>query len=96
MRILGNGVFNKSLQRFTQDKGAFNAWYSEVSFAAWKNYHEVKARYPSLSPLGNNYYYFNIKGNTYRIEVIIRFQSQLVVIEWIGTHAEYDKRNKKR
>ncbi|NCC37202.1 MAG: type II toxin-antitoxin system HigB family toxin, partial [Chloroflexia bacterium] len=34
---------------------------------------------------------FNIKGNHYRLVVKVRYQQGLVVIEWVGTHAEYDK-----
>ena len=95
MRILGNDKFNEALLRFTNDQGAFKSWYCEVENAVWKTPHEVKERYPRLSPLGSNQYYFDIKGNTYRIEVLMHFESQLAIIKWIGTHAEYDKRNKK-
>ena len=95
MHILGIDQLNKAIKRFAQDQEAF-AWHSDVKSASWKNYHEVKASYSSFSPLGKDCYCFNIKGNTYRIEVIIHFQSQLVLIKRIGTHAEYDKWNKKR
>lgn len=33
----------------------------------------------------------NIKGNTLRLVVQVRFESGLVLIEWVGTHAEYDR-----
>jgi len=36
---------------------------------------------------------FNIKGNTYRLVVKARYQNGIVLIEWIGTHAEYDKQD---
>jgi mRNA interferase HigB len=34
---------------------------------------------------------FNIKGNTYRLFVAIKYEFQVVYIRFIGTHAEYDK-----
>jgi mRNA-degrading endonuclease HigB of HigAB toxin-antitoxin module len=39
---------------------------------------------------------FNVKGNDYRLEVNVAFKSGLVVVKWIGTHAEYDERNARR
>jgi mRNA interferase HigB len=35
---------------------------------------------------------FDIKGNSYRLVVKVRYQNGLVVVEWVGTHAEYDKK----
>jgi len=33
---------------------------------------------------------FNIKGNNYRLVVVIKFTIQFVYIRFIGTHKEYD------
>ncbi|MHB1591052.1 MAG: type II toxin-antitoxin system HigB family toxin [Sulfuricella sp.] len=33
-----------------------------------------------------------IKGNSYRLVVQVRYRGGIVVIEWIGTHAEYSKK----
>lgn len=41
--------------------------------------------------VGNDRYVFNIKGNDYRLIVVIRFVKGRVFIRFIGTHAEYDK-----
>ena len=35
-------------------------------------------------------WYFNIKGNDYRLVVAIDYEKGIVWIKWIGTHAEYD------
>ena len=34
---------------------------------------------------------FNIKGNTYRLIVLINYAKSKIYIKWVGTHAEYDK-----
>jgi mRNA interferase HigB len=39
---------------------------------------------------------FNVKGNAYRLEVMVAYRTGSVAIEWIGTHAQYDERNKRR
>ena len=39
---------------------------------------------------------FNVKGNAYRLEVTVAYRTGVVVIDWIGTHREYDERNERR
>ena len=39
---------------------------------------------------------FNVKGNAYRLEARIAYRTGIVAIEWAGTQAEYDERNRKR
>jgi mRNA interferase HigB len=45
----------------------------------------------SVDSVGNKRYVFNIKGNGYRLVVLILFTPQRVYIRFVGTHAEYDK-----
>jgi len=42
--------------------------------------------------LSNNLVIFNIKGNNYRLVIQTRYQNGIVVILWVGTHAEYAKK----
>ncbi|MBQ9672510.1 MAG: type II toxin-antitoxin system HigB family toxin [Prevotella sp.] len=41
--------------------------------------------------VGHQHYVFNIKGNDYRMVVVIKFTINHVLIRFIGTHEEYDK-----
>ena len=52
---------------------------------------QAKAAFNSVDSVGNQRYVFNIKGNDYRMVVVIKFTPQNVLIRFIGTHAEYDK-----
>ena len=61
--------------------------------AEWKTPAVVKEHYRNASILKNNHVVFNIKGNHYRLVVKIHYNTQIIYIRFIGTHAEYDKIN---
>jgi len=65
-----------------------NNWIERVESAKWSNHNDLKADFPSADYVSNNRYVFNIKGNNYRIIV--------VVVRFAGTHAEYDKIDAKK
>lgn len=49
----------------------------------------------SVDNVGNQHHVFNIRGNNYRLVVVIKFTIKTVLIRFIGTHVEYDKLNVK-
>lgn len=71
-------------------------WLSDVATSSWKTSHDISQRYASASFLAENGVIFNVKGNDYRMETTVAYKTGVVVVRWIGTHAEYDKRNKRR
>ena len=64
-----------------------------IQAAQWRGPQDIKNRYPTASFLAEHRVIFNIKGNTYRLVVKARYRYGVVLIEWIGTHAEYDKQD---
>jgi mRNA interferase HigB len=67
------------------------AWYAEARKASWTSPAQIKATYPSVSILPNDRVVFNIKGNTYRLVVIVQYLQGKMFIRFVGTHAEYDR-----
>ena len=49
--------------------------------------------YRPASILSNDRVVFNIKGNTYRLVIAVKYEFQIAYIRFVGTHAEYDKIN---
>ncbi len=74
---------------------ALRYWFNKVANANWKSINELKKDFPSADYVGENRVVFNIKGNNYRLIVVIYFDGQKIYIRFIGTHAEYDKINAK-
>ena len=52
---------------------------------------DIKNTFNSADYIGNQRYVFNIKGNNYRIVVVIKFTIKFVYIRFVGTHSEYDR-----
>jgi len=67
------------------------AWYTEAQKASWDSPAEIKAVYRSVSILSNNRVVFNIKGNAYRLVVVVEYTQGKMFIRFVGTHAEYDR-----
>lgn len=68
-----------------------NKWYEETRKADWKSFSEMKNTFNSVDSVGNDRYVFNIKGNDYRMVVMLFFDVRTVFIRFIGTHKEYTK-----
>lgn len=93
MKVFNRDKLIKFSNKYAAAKGALDAWFSEAEQAEWKKPQDIKNRYRSADFLANNRVIFNIKGNHYRLVVKIRYQNSITVIEWVGTHAEYDKQS---
>ena len=91
MRIITKRRINEFIEKYTDSKIALSDWYSKTSKADWSSVEDVKQLFRSVDAIGNKRYVFNIKGNSYRLIAIIRFEYKIVYIRFIGTHAEYDK-----
>jgi len=72
-------------------EGPLSAWFAEAERAVWNSPNDIKVHYPSASILADDRVVFNIKGNTYRLIVAIKYKSHVVYIRFVGTHASYDK-----
>lgn len=59
--------------------------------AAWSKMQDIVDAYPSATVLNAERAVFRVKGNDYRAIVAFDFQRRAAFIEFIGTHAEYDK-----
>ena len=58
--------------------------------AQWQNFAEMKADFGSVDAVGNQHYVFNIRGNKYRLVVVVKFVMGYVFIRFVGTHEEYE------
>lgn len=66
------------------------SWYRVADKATWSNLAEVRTLYPHADVVGDKTI-FNLKGNDYRLIVHVNYDTQIIYIKDLLTHAEYDK-----
>ena len=91
MRIIAKSTLVEYYTKNPQSKQPLEDWYEMTKKAEWGNISDIRATFNAVDYVGNDRYVFNIKGNDYRLVVVIRFAKGRVYIRFIGTHAEYDK-----
>jgi mRNA interferase HigB len=95
MRVVTPRRLTEFSRKHPEAKAPLLHWYEIVKQADWQNLSDVKNDFRMVDYVGNNRYVFDIKGNDFRIVVIIIFVSQKVYIRFVGTHDSYDKINAK-
>ena len=91
MRIFTEQALKEYAEKHPDSKTALQEWVTIVKRSEWRCFADVKATFNSVDNVGNQHYVFNIKGNNYRLVVVIKFTIKFVYVRFIGTHKEYDK-----
>lgn len=91
MRVIARGTLRDFYEKHAASKAPLAAWFHEVAQAVWHGPQDIKNRFPSVDILPGNRVVFNIKGNAYRLIVKIHYNTGIVFIRFVGTHADYDK-----
>ena len=91
MRVIAKKALVTYYTNHPQAKDALEEWYTKTEEAEWHSLADMRRTFNSVDYVGNQHYVFNIKGNDFRLVVVVRFTPQQVLIRFIGTHAEYDK-----
>jgi mRNA interferase HigB len=90
MKVLGRERIVDFCAREPKAQSGLSSWLLEAESAAWKTPQDIKNRYRSASFLADKRVVFNIGGNKYRLLVKVSYKNQVVLVERVGTHSEYD------
>lgn len=88
---MGQKRLEEFAARHADVRSQLDSWFSEAEEAHWKTPADIKARFHSASFLSDNRVVFNLAGNRYRLVAKIGYDLQVVLVQMIGTHAEYAK-----
>ena len=91
MRIMTKATIRDYIKDNPNSETALIEWMEKTEKAEWKNFADIKNTFNSVDYVGKQHYVFDIKGNDYRLIVVIQFTPGNVFIRFIGTHVEYDR-----
>lgn len=96
MKVLDRERLERFCRKHADARGWIENWLADVENAVWTTPQDIRRYYASASFLAAGVVIFNVKGNVYRLEVTVAYRTGVVAIDWVGTHREYDERNKRR
>ena len=88
MRIISRGTLVRYYEKHPEAKTALEEWYTKTKESQWSSFADVKNTFNSADNVGSQRYVFNIKGNDFRIVVVIKMLIKTVLIRFIGTYSE--------
>jgi len=92
MRLIGRERLDEFTQTHADARAWIETWIADVEAVRWSAPQDIKESYASASFLTDRIVIFNVKGNRYRLEVQVAYNTGVVVVRWAGTHADYTKR----
>lgn len=91
MKVLNKILLEKFIKKHNTARTPLNRWLESIENNSFANHNELKATFSSADYVGNARYVFNIKGNDFRLVVLIVFVGGFANVRFCGTHAEYDR-----
>jgi len=91
MRVIARRVLREFWKKHPTAEQPLKAWFAEAHAAHWVNPQAIKSQYRHASFVGDNRVVFNIGGNKFRLVVHVNFPIGVVLIKFVGTHADYDR-----
>lgn len=91
MRVISVKKLREFWEKHPDAEQPLRIWYGDVRRSSWRKPSDIKRSYSTASFLAGNRVIFNIRGNNYRLVVVISFTAGIVYIRFIGTHEEYDR-----
>jgi mRNA interferase HigB len=91
MRIISRRMLREFWEKYPDSCIPLQTWFHDVERASWTGPADIKAIYRNASFIANNRVVFNIKGNHYRLVVVVVYQHSVVYIRFVGTHEAYDQ-----
>ena len=90
MRVIAVATLREFWAEHPTSEQPIKSWLHEVKGANWTGPVEIKQHYATASILKGGRVVFNIGGNKFRLVVQVAYQTQVVFIKFVGTHAQYD------
>ena len=95
MRVITRKRLREFGRKHPDARAALDAWHRVVKAARWSSINDVRRVYPYADAVtvesDRTVTVFNIRGNDYRLVAALHYNTQVVYVLRVMTHAEYDK-----
>lgn len=91
MKVSNKVLLEKFIKKHNTAKKSLNRWLEIIENNNFTNHNELKETFATADYVGNGRYIFNIKGNDFRLVVLIVFVGGFANVRFCGTHSDYDK-----
>lgn len=89
-RLIDRKTLKEFYKKHPDSKDPLLAWHEKISDGSFKSLVELQSVFPKAEQVGKATV-FDIKGNTYQLITAIHYNTQVVYILKVMTHAEYSK-----
>ncbi len=91
MKIINKQALTGFTRKHADTVNSINRWVDIVESNDFEDHNDLIGVFPSADYVGKGRYVFNIKGNRYRLVVVVVFTDRYLRVKFCGTHAEYDR-----
>lgn len=91
MRILTRARIEQAKKDYPDSATSLDTWHDLITENSFNNFIELKQVFGNKVDVVCKGFVFDISGNKYRLAASIHFNTQMVFIREILTHAEYDQ-----
>ena len=91
MKLLGRVLLEEFIAKHADARKWIENWVDDVESSTWLIPQDISVNYATASFLKKKIIIFNVKGNHYRLVVQVAYNTGVVSVKWVGTHADYDR-----
>ncbi|MEI7596912.1 MAG: type II toxin-antitoxin system HigB family toxin [Bacteroidota bacterium] len=91
MNIYNRSTITNFSQKHLDCKITLDKWYHDVKSKRWAKPSDVVRDFNTARTIKDSRVIFKINNNEYRLIAQINYDKGMLLIKFIGTHAEYDK-----
>ncbi len=92
MQIIAKRTLREFWQRHPAAEMPLKLWYARTVRARWARPGDLKVQFgAAVDFVAGNRVIFDIGGNKYRLVVKVDYAVGLVLVQFVGTHAAYDR-----
>ena len=94
VRVHGLRKLEEFAKKHRDAQSRLDTWVDIMQSCAYQSFADLRGTFPNAD-YDKPYTIFNIGGNKYRVIAVVDYSIQIVLINSVMTHAEYDRWNRK-